>query len=126
MLLLTLLSSSGNGALVSSVEAASGRKAINVGKPSTVLAKWIMEEFKLKADKTMMIGDRLDTDVKFGNTGGMKSSALVLTGCTTFAELENLIVYEGIESDAKEEEGYQDMMPAVIFPHVGCMVMDTE
>ncbi|EED94241.1 hypothetical protein THAPSDRAFT_261766, partial [Thalassiosira pseudonana CCMP1335] len=72
----------GNGALVSAIETASGRKAINVGKPSLVLAKWIMKEYGLKAAETIMVGDRLDTDIKFGNGGGMKS-ALVLTGCAT-------------------------------------------
>ncbi|KAL7540201.1 hypothetical protein ACHAXR_012864 [Thalassiosira sp. AJA248-18] len=104
----------GNGALVSSIEAASGRTAINVGKPSPVLASWIKEEYNLNRDETMMVGDRLDTDVTFGNTGGMKSSALVLTGCTTLKEIKELFRKE-------ENKECQDMMPTIIFPHVGFM-----
>jgi 4-nitrophenyl phosphatase len=74
-------SSRGNRAVVCAVEAATGRSAINVGKPLLMFSSWIMEEYKLMDEETMMVGDRLDTDIKFGNTGGMKVSALVLTGC---------------------------------------------
>jgi ribonucleotide monophosphatase NagD (HAD superfamily) len=42
----------------------------------------------------MMIGDSLDTDVKFGNCSGMKCSALVLTGCTAVDDVEDLISIE--------------------------------
>lgn len=109
---------SGNGALVSAVEAASGRSAINVGKPSSVLANWIMEEYDLKGENTMMVGDRLDTDVKFGNVGGMKSSALVLTGCVTASDIEQLILDEESNVDPLS---CGDMIPKIIFPHVGYM-----
>lgn len=99
----------GNGALVRAVEAASGRDAINVGKPSGLLARLIVETFDLKAEETIMIGDRLDTDVKFGNDGGMKSG-LVLTGCANAASIENAVV-----------AGDETNIPTVIFPHVGMM-----
>ncbi|KAL3799716.1 hypothetical protein HJC23_010366 [Cyclotella cryptica] len=111
----------GNGALVSSVEVASGRTAINVGKPSPVLANWLMEEFNLNLDETMMIGDRLDTDVKFGNCSRMKCSALVLTGCTTVNEIEELMLR--MEGDTNKEES-REMIPTTIFPHVGYMVVN--
>ena len=107
----------GNGAIVRAIETSSGRIAINVGKPSPVLAKWIMREHGLKRDETMMVGDRLDTDVKFGNVGGMKS-ALVLTGCTTVEDIEKLINKWGNEDEGEE---WKHMMPTMIFPHVGCM-----
>ena len=42
--------------------------------------------------RTMMVGDRLDTDVKFGNTGGM-NTLLVLSGCTS------LDFFEGVRSE---------------------------
>jgi ribonucleotide monophosphatase NagD (HAD superfamily) len=108
----------GNGAVVCAVEAASGRSAINVGKPSLTLSSWIMEEYKLMPEETMMVGDRLDTDVKFGNTGGMKISALVLTGCATATEIEESLLSE--EKDAFGEK-LIDTMPTIIFPHVGYM-----
>lgn len=104
----------GNGALVSSVEAASERNAINVGKPSAVLAEWMFDEYKLSAEETIMIGDRLDTDIKFGS--GMKCSALVLTGCATAAEVEDIMVKC---KDESERGDASKMMPTIIFPHVG-------
>ena len=103
----------GNGALVSAVETASGRTATNVGKPSSTLSKLIMEVYGLKAEETLMVGDRLDTDIKFGNDSGMKS-ALVLTGCTTSSEIASVLT---------EDENSQ-MIPSVIFPHVGYMYDD--
>ncbi len=80
-----------NGALVSAVEASSRRTTINVGKTSPLLADWMMEEYNLKGDETMMMGDQLDTDVRFGNVGGMES-ALVLTGCTMAKEIKELVL----------------------------------
>ena len=102
----------GNGALVAALEACCGRTAVNVGKPSTVLAAWIAEHYKLDAQRTMMVGDRLDTDVKFGYMGGMHS-ALVLTGCTTASDLSELF------GKTKDGTSDADMIPTVILPHVG-------
>jgi ribonucleotide monophosphatase NagD (HAD superfamily) len=73
------------------------------------LSKWILEEYDLLGEETMMVGDRLDTDVKFGNTGGMKSSALVLTGCVKAKQIEEVLLTE-VE---------KDMIPTIIIPHVG-------
>jgi ribonucleotide monophosphatase NagD (HAD superfamily) len=80
-----------------------------------------MEQYNLKADETIMIGDRLDTDVKFGNSGRMRSSALVLTGCTTVDEMEELVLH--VQNGESGEER-SDMIPTIIFPHVGLMVAD--
>jgi pyridoxal phosphatase len=97
-----------NGALISGIETASGRKAINVGKPSLELSKWIMEENDLLGEETLMVSDRLHTDIKFGNTGGMKS-ALVLTGCVKATQIEEVLL----------TEDKNDMIPTIIIPHVG-------
>ncbi len=95
------------------VEAATGRSAINVGKPSLTLSSWIMKEYNLMGEETMMVGDRLDTDIKFGNTGGMRISALVLTGCAKATDIEELLRNEVSERD-------RDIMkPTIILPHVG-------
>ena len=105
---------------MSSIEAATERKAINVGKPSQVLASWLLGKFNLKADETIMIGDRLDTDVNFGVRSGM-CSALVLTGCASINDLKQLLIKN--ESNLNKDES-QNMMPTLVFPHVGLMVQD--
>jgi ribonucleotide monophosphatase NagD (HAD superfamily) len=79
-----------------------------------------MQEFNLDVNETMMIGDRFDTDVKFGNCSGMKCSALVLTGCTTVNDVEDMIDKAAVSASNVEE--LLEMMPTIIFPHVGCMV----
>jgi phosphoglycolate/pyridoxal phosphate phosphatase family enzyme len=102
----------GNGALVKALEFCSQRKAINVGKPSVILAHLLKEEYGLNPERTLMVGDRLDTDIKFGKDCGMKS-ALVLTGCTT---AEKLIEMGGVVGSQEEEP-----LPHIIFPHMGMM-----
>jgi 4-nitrophenyl phosphatase len=100
----------GNGAIVKSIEIASQRNAINVGKPSKTLVDLLENEYEFDRSRTLMVGDRLDTDVKFGKDGGMKS-ALVLTGCTTAQKLMDIGV--GTEDEP---------LPHIIFPHMGMMM----
>lgn len=99
----------GNGSLVKALEHASQRKAVNVGKPSSVLADIIQRQHGLDASRTLMVGDRLDTDIRFGKNGGMLS-ALVLTGCVTAQDLVAL-------GDGTEEEP----LPDVILPYMGLL-----
>jgi HAD superfamily hydrolase (TIGR01450 family) len=68
----------GNGALVSAVHLAVGRLATFAGKPETWMFDVAKERFSPSGD-TLMIGDRLDTDIVGANRAGIRS-ALVLTG----------------------------------------------
>ena len=81
----------GGGTFVSAVETASGTKPCVCGKPSSVLASLVLKESGLenRPEKVLMVGDRLDTDILFGKTAGMRSM-LVLSGCTKVSELEGL------------------------------------
>ncbi|MFD4423164.1 HAD-IIA family hydrolase [Agromyces sp. NPDC058484] len=67
----------GNGTLVSAVHTAVGRFPVVAGKPETP----IFEEAKRRfgADRPLVVGDRLDTDILGANRAGM-ASAVVLTG----------------------------------------------
>lgn len=68
----------GNGALVSAVHLAVGRLATFAGKPETPMFEVALGRFQ-PTGKTLMIGDRLDTDILGANRAGIES-ALVLTG----------------------------------------------
>jgi glycerol-1-phosphatase len=67
----------GNGTLVSAVHTAVGRFPVVAGKPETP----IFEEAKRRfgAERPLVVGDRLDTDILGANRAGM-ASAMVLTG----------------------------------------------
>lgn len=69
----------GNGALVSAVHLAVGRLATFAGKPEPEIFQVAFERFGVDPAQTLMIGDRLDTDVLGANRAGVRS-ALVLTG----------------------------------------------
>lgn len=67
----------GNGALVSAVHLAVGRLATFAGKPER--AMFDLAASRLSVSQPLMVGDRLDTDIKGARAAGM-SSAVVLTG----------------------------------------------
>jgi 5'-nucleotidase len=69
----------GAGAIVAAIEFASGKKAEIIGKPNKYSMLLIEKELGLKPDEILMVGDRLDTDIKYAKACGIKS-ALVLTG----------------------------------------------
>jgi phosphoglycolate/pyridoxal phosphate phosphatase family enzyme len=100
----------GNGCIVKALEHGSRRTATNVGKPSAVLADFIIKEHGLDPARTMFVGDRLDTDIKFGKDGGM-ISVLVMTGVTTAEKLISLG-----ESGTSEEP-----IPQIIMPYMGML-----
>jgi ribonucleotide monophosphatase NagD (HAD superfamily) len=53
-----------------------------IGKPNPFAWQLIREEHGLADDvRGMMIGDRMDTDICFGNRAGL-DTCLVMTGCT--------------------------------------------
>ena len=78
-----------SGSIISAIETASGRKAICVGKPSKELSKNIIAKFNLNPNKTIMIGDRIDSDLYFGKNAGFKT-CIVLSGVTNLKMLQEL------------------------------------
>jgi glycerol 3-phosphatase-2 len=67
----------GNGTLVSAVHTAVGRFPVVAGKPEVPMFQEATHRFS--ASTTLVIGDRLDTDILGANRAGL-SSVLVLTG----------------------------------------------
>lgn len=101
----------GNGCIVKALEHGSRRMSINVGKPSPVLAQMIIKEHNLHPARTMFVGDRLDTDIKFGEDSGM-ISVLVMSGVTTAKKMISL-------GDAGTSE---EPIPQIIMPYMGLLV----
>jgi phosphoglycolate/pyridoxal phosphate phosphatase family enzyme len=66
---------------IMALEGATGRKATILGKPTAQMFEPLRDIAGIRPENTIMIGDRLNTDVKFAKTIGAKS-ALVLTGAT--------------------------------------------
>ena len=77
----------GTGCILAAVETASNRKALVVGKEGPWLLTHLKECYGVKPESSVMIGDRLDTDIKMGRRGGMKT-ALVLSGVSTKEDSE--------------------------------------
>ena len=73
----------GTGAIVAAVEVASGVKAIAVGKPEPQLFVTALD--RLGHGRTLVVGDRLDSDVAAAKRAGL-DAALVLSGGTSAAE----------------------------------------
>ncbi|MDQ0756856.1 HAD-IIA family hydrolase [Arthrobacter sp. B3I4] len=67
----------GNGTLVAAVAAATGRQPLVAGKPEAPLFHAAAK--RLAADRPLVVGDRLDTDILGGNNAGFATVA-VLTG----------------------------------------------
>jgi 4-nitrophenyl phosphatase len=74
----------GAGAIVAAVEAASGREATVLGKPAPALAIEAMQSFGASPAETLVVGDRLDTDIACARAAGC-AALLVLTGVTAAA-----------------------------------------
>ncbi|CAN5456635.1 HAD-IIA family hydrolase [soil metagenome] len=69
-------------AMLAAIEASTGARAeAVVGKPSPHMAGALLDRLALPADDTLLVGDRLLTDVRMAQEAGM-ASALVLTGAT--------------------------------------------
>ncbi len=70
----------GNGSLVAAVAAATGQRPLVAGKPEAPLFQAAAK--RLAADRPLVVGDRLDTDILGGNNAGFATVA-VLTGVDT-------------------------------------------
>ncbi|KAK2846377.1 hypothetical protein FQN49_005781 [Arthroderma sp. PD_2] len=64
-----------------------GAEPLSLGKPSQVMMDAIEGKFKFDRKKTCMVGDRIDTDIKFGISGGLGGTLAVLTGVTSREQL---------------------------------------
>jgi 4-nitrophenyl phosphatase len=76
----------GNGALLALIETATDVKPIVIGKPEPVLYEMSLKRLNALPAQTLVLGDRLETDILGAVRLNLKS-ALVLSGVTTREEL---------------------------------------
>lgn len=70
------------GAMVGAIEGATGRDLHNViGKPSPTAIDAASSALDIVPERCLVIGDRLETDIRMGNRAGM-TTVLVLSGVT--------------------------------------------
>lgn len=77
----------GSGTIVAALRACTGVEPVVVGKPGTVLTESAMELIGVAPEETVMLGDRLETDILSGQRAGTRT-VLVLTGVSDRAEID--------------------------------------
>ena len=75
------------GAAAAMITRATGAEPYFVGKPNPMMFRSAMNRIAAHSESTVMIGDRMDTDIVAGMEAGMET-ILVLTGSTRTEEIE--------------------------------------
>lgn len=78
----------GAGCMVAAVCGSTQKEPIVVGKPSTFMMEFLLKKFHINTSRMCMVGDRLDTDILFGQNSGCRT-LLVLSGVTTQSSLQD-------------------------------------
>ncbi|NLE44053.1 MAG: HAD-IIA family hydrolase [Chloroflexi bacterium] len=83
------------GAVIGAIEGCTAKPVeVVVGKPSPITVNALLNHLQLAAEECIIIGDRLETDIRMGQESGM-ATAVVLTGVTTPA----LLAHSSIRPD---------------------------
>jgi len=75
------------GAILAALEAATGKKPFVVGKPNALMMLIARQQLGAHSSETVMIGDRMDTDIVAGLEAGM-TTCLMLSGVTQREDLD--------------------------------------
>lgn len=79
------------GMTIAALEVGTGRKLeFSAGKPSPLILQTVLDRLGLTAPECLMVGDRLETDMRMGREAGMVT-ALVLTGVTRRSDLDSCL-----------------------------------
>ncbi|RKX92823.1 MAG: TIGR01457 family HAD-type hydrolase [Spirochaetes bacterium] len=76
------------GALVAPIERTTGKKPYYIGKPNPLVMRSALRRLGSHSENTVMIGDRMDTDVVAGIETGLET-ILVLSGVTRREDIDN-------------------------------------
>lgn len=86
----------GTGTIVAAIKTGAQREPVVMGKPSKLMGTYLIETHGLEPERTLMIGDRGNTDIRLGYNNGFQT-LLVMTGDTS---MENAIAWS--KSDDEE------------------------
>ncbi|KAI6192440.1 Phosphoglycolate/pyridoxal phosphate phosphatase family protein [Aphelenchoides fujianensis] len=98
------------GPILAACSSASGREPLIVGKPNTPAFDYICRRWSIDPKRTLMVGDRTDTDIKFGREHGL-STLLVLSGCH---QMEDVV--------ENQMSGQNDKVPHFYATNLGSLV----
>jgi NagD protein len=76
------------GAVAAMITAATGVKPYCIGKPNPLMMRAALRRLGVHSEETVMVGDRMDTDIIAGIESGMET-ILVLSGVTRREEVES-------------------------------------
>ncbi len=76
------------GAMAALIERASGKSPFFLGKPNPFMIRSSLNFLGVHSENTVMVGDRMDTDILAGIESGM-DTILVLSGVTTMKMLDD-------------------------------------
>ncbi|MBX3083568.1 MAG: HAD-IIA family hydrolase [Anaerolineae bacterium] len=80
------------GGTIAALEHMTGRKVeILAGKPSKLIVNVALQRLGLPAERVLMVGDRLETDIFMGQQAGMKT-AVTLTGVSKRSDVTTMIM----------------------------------
>lgn len=82
----------GCGATTALIEAATGKSPFFVGKPNPLMMRTALNYLGVHSSDTVMIGDRMDTDIIAGVEAGLET-VLVLTGVSKSPEIVDQFPY---------------------------------
>ena len=90
------------GAMAALIEKASGVTPFFVGKPNPLMMRTALNYLGVHSEDTLMIGDRMDTDIVAGIVSGMET-ILVLSGVTRRDDIPRFpyrptYIYESVEA----------------------------
>jgi 4-nitrophenyl phosphatase len=66
-----------------------GREPVALGKPSQAMMDAIEGKFQFDRSRACMVGDRINTDIRFGQEGKLGGTLAVLTGVCTKDDVLN-------------------------------------
>ena len=78
----------GAGSILAAIEAATSVEPVIVGKPQPAMMHMALEKLGTTSEETLVVGDRLETDIAAGQAAGCRT-ALVLSGVSTKQQEED-------------------------------------